>query len=336
MSSASEASRQPLVEAKNLKMYFKTAKGMLHAVDDVSFYVNQGETLGLVGESGCGKSTVGNVMMRLLTKTSGQVLYRGKDIFGKWDDPMEISRKMQIIFQDPYSSLNPRKTIQRILAEPYVINKYGSKEEIRQKVLGLCERVELATDILDRYPHELDGGMRQVVGIARALSLDSDFIICDEPVSSLDVSVQARIINLLMDLQKKLGLSYLFISHDLSVVRHISNRIAIMYLGQIVETADTDEIFANACHPYSIALLSAIPRVNTQSKVKRIVLKGDVPSPINPKPGCRFAMRCWMAREDCHCTEQPPVEVAPGHFVCCKYAMEAIERAKTAATSSLE
>ena len=326
---------EPLVQAKNLKMHFKTSKGMLHAVDDVSFDVYPGETLGLVGESGCGKSTVGNVMMRLIHRTDGQILYRGKDVFTEWPDKLEISKKMQIIFQDPYSSLNPRKTIDKILSEPYNIHKYGNKEKISKAVRELCDRVELPHSFLNRYPHELDGGMRQVVGIARALSLDSDFIICDEPVSSLDVSVQARIINLLMDLQKKLNLSYLFISHDLSVVRHISNRIAVMYLGQIVEMADTDEIFAKAMHPYSIALLSAIPRVNTASKVSRIVLKGDVPSPIDPKPGCRFAPRCWMAHEDCMTQNQELAEVSPGHFVFCKYAAESRERAKAAKTSSL-
>ncbi|SHI04131.1 peptide/nickel transport system ATP-binding protein [Sporobacter termitidis DSM 10068] len=329
--------REPLVEARHLKKYFKLPrKGVLHAVDDLSFNVYPGETLGLVGESGCGKSTVGNVMMRLLPKTDGQLLYRGKDVFTEWPDKLEISKKMQIIFQDPYSSLNPRKTVDKILSEPYFIHKYGGGDAIAKAVRELCDRVELPHNILSRFPHELDGGMRQVVGIARALSLDSDLIICDEPVSSLDVSVQARIINLLMDLQKRLNLSYLFISHDLSVVRHISNRIAIMYLGQIVEMADTDEIFTNAMHPYSIALLSAVPRVNTGSKVARIVLKGDVPSPVNPKPGCRFAPRCWMSRPACAAENQELVETAPGHFVFCRFAAEARERAKAAQTYSLD
>lgn len=328
---------EPLVQARNLKKYFNIpSKGMLHAVDDVNFNVYPGETLGLVGESGCGKSTVGNVMMRLLNKTDGQLLYRGKDVFSEWPDKLELCKKMQIIFQDPYTSLNPRKTIDKILSEPYSIHKYGDKEEILKVVRELCERVGLPYNLLNRYPHELDGGMRQVVGIARALSLDSDFIICDEPVSSLDVSVQARIINLLMDLQKKLNLSYLFISHDLSVVRHISNRIAIMYLGQIVEMADTDEIFTNAMHPYSIALLSAIPRVNTKSNISRIVLKGDVPSPMDPKPGCRFAPRCWMSHEECATQNQELVEVTPGHFVFCKYAAESREKIKVVQTSSLD
>jgi oligopeptide/dipeptide ABC transporter ATP-binding protein len=321
----------PLFQAKNLKKYFEVPrKGMLHAVDDISFEIYPGETLGLVGESGCGKSTVGNVVMRLLPKTGGSLLYRGKDIFTEWSDELELCKKMQIIFQDPYTSLNPRKTVEKILGEAYVIHKYGGSEKIAVKVREICDRVELPHNLLNRYPHELDGGMRQVVGIARALSLDPDFIVCDEPVSSLDVSVQARIINLLIDLQKELGLSYLFISHDLSVVRHISNRIAIMYLGQIVETADTDEIFTNAMHPYSIALLSAIPRVNATSKSTRIVLKGDVPSPMNPKPGCRFAPRCWMARKECLDKNQELAEVEPGHFVFCGFASESREEAKSA------
>jgi oligopeptide/dipeptide ABC transporter ATP-binding protein len=330
-----EKALEPLVRAENLKMYFPTSKGVLHAVDDVSFDVYPRETLGLVGESGCGKSTVGNVLMRLLNKTGGQIYYRGKNVFTEWPNQLEISSRMQIIFQDPYSSLNPRKTIDKILSESYEIHRYGSKKRIRTAIRDLCDRVELPHNLLNRYPHELDGGTRQVVGIARALSLNSDFIICDEPVSSLDVSVQARIINLLMDLQKETSLSYLFISHDLSVVRHISRRIAIMYLGQIVELAETDDLFANAMHPYAIALLSAIPKVS-ETKVSRIVLKGDVPSPVDPKPGCRFAPRCWMASEDCSTLNQELKEVTPGHFVFCKYAADARERAKTALTSSLD
>lgn len=328
--------KEPLVQVKHLKKYFPVRrKGNLHAVDDVSFEIYPGETLGLVGESGCGKSTIGNVIMRLHPKTDGQILYRGNDIFTEWPDKLALCKKMQIIFQDPYSSLNPRKTIKSILSEPYIIHKYGSKEKITEAVERVCNLVELPLNLLNRYPHELDGGMRQVVGIARALSLDADFVVCDEPVSSLDVSVQARIINLLMDLQQKLGLSYLFISHDLSVVRHISNRIAIMYLGQIVETADTDTIFANAMHPYSIALLSAIPRVNSSNIVSRIVLKGDVPSPMNPKPGCRFSPRCWMAHAECANEDQELVEVQDGHYVLCKYWAESRERAKSAYSDAI-
>jgi oligopeptide/dipeptide ABC transporter ATP-binding protein len=242
---------------------------------------------------------------------------------------MNLRKGMQIIFQDPYSSLNPRKTIRSILGEAFFIHKY-SKEETVKSIEKVCGMVDLSRDLLDCFPHELDGGMRQVVGIARALSLSAEFIVCDEPVSSLDVSVQARIINLLMDLQEQLGISYLFISHDLSVVRHISKRIAIMYLGQIVELAETDDIFEKACHPYSIALLSAIPQIDQTLHESRIVLKGDVPSPMNPKPGCRFAPRCWMAHEDCLTENPQTVEFEPGHFVACKYVGESRERALTA------
>ena len=327
-----EKNAMPLLQAEHLKKYFKVKKrGILHAVDDVSFSVQEGETLGIVGESGCGKSTVGNVVMRLLPKTEGSLYYRGIDVFNaNPEESMYLRKKMQIIFQDPFSSLNPRKTIEKILSEAYEIHKIGSKEEIAKKVVELCDMVEIPRNLLERYPHELDGGMRQVVGIARALSLDADFIVCDEPVSSLDVSVQAHIVNMLMDMQKRLNLSYLFISHDLSVVRHISNRIAVMYLGQIVETADADEMFLNPSHPYSIALLSAVPVVNVGNDVKkqkRIVLEGDVPSPMDPAPGCRFAPRCWMAHSDCLDGDPTLQEVSPGHCVACFYAKEAQERA---------
>jgi oligopeptide/dipeptide ABC transporter ATP-binding protein len=323
---------EPLLRAEHLKKYFKVKKkGLLHAVDDVSFYVGEGETLGIVGESGCGKSTVGNLVMRLLPKTAGELYYRGINVFqASGEDSMRLRKKMQIIFQDPFSSLNPRKTIEQILSEAYVIHKIGTKADIAQKVRDLCEMVEIPHNLLERYPHELDGGMRQVVGIARALSLEADLIVCDEPVSSLDVSVQAHIINMLMDLQVKMNLSYLFISHDLSVVRHISNRIAVMYLGQIVEMAESDEIFQNTMHPYSIALLSAVPVVNIGGgiKQKRIVLQGDVPSPMNPQPGCRFAPRCWMAHDDCRNSDPPLQEVSPGHCVACFYAKEARDKSK--------
>ena len=276
-----------LIEVKNLKKYFRVGdKNLLHAIDGVSFSVQRGETLGLVGESGCGKSTVGTVMMRLQPPTSGEVLMGGKNIFqtkGRTED-LELRKRMQIIFQDPYSSLNPKKRIRDILAEAYKIHKTCTKEQLEDTINQLCEMTGISPDMLLQYPHELDGGKRQVVGIARALSLRPEFIVCDEPVSALDVSVQAKIINLLMDLQKRMNLSYLFISHDLSVVKHISHRIAVMYLGQIVELASKDDLFIDTRHPYSIALLSAIPKVDVERKVKRIVLKGDVPSPINPRP----------------------------------------------------
>lgn len=322
---------QPLIEVKDLIKYFEIKnKGQLHAVDHVNFNIYPGETLGLVGESGCGKSTVGNVLMRLHTPTGGEMIYNGKDVFkvSNAADSFEMRSKIQIIFQDPYSSLNPRKTIRSILSEPYVIHKLGNKAEIEKKIRELCDDCGISEELLDKYPHELDGGKRQIVGIARALSLSPDFIVCDEPVSSLDVSIQATIINLLMDLQEKRGLSYLFISHDLSVVRHISNRIAVMYLGQIIEMADTDEVFENAVHPYTIALLSAIPRIDIGSKVSRIVLKGDVPSPLNPPEGCRFAPRCWMARDICK-TKTPELQSVDdkGHTVACHFWQESRELA---------
>ena len=328
----------PLLEVRHLKKYFSIPrKGNLHAVDDVSFQVYPGETLGLVGESGCGKSTVGNVIMQLHKRTDGEIYLSGKDVFRPDADKNEFCRNVQIIFQDPYSSLNPRKTIKDILSEPLLIQKLAKKGPELDHVLSeLCQTVGLSEDLLNHYPHELDGGMRQVVGIARALSLNPSFIVCDEPVSALDVSVQAKIINLLMDLQKQRGLSYLFISHDLSVVRHISNRIAVMYLGQIVEMADTDTIFNNAMHPYTIALMSAVPKVSVDKKVSRIVLAGDVPSPMNPKPGCRFAPRCWMACPECSQCTPDLKEVEPGHFVSCMYAATSRERAKTAETTSVE
>lgn len=243
---------------------------------------------------------------------------------------------MQIIFQDPYSSLNPRKTVRKILREPFEVQGIARGSEIDRMVDALCEKVDIPLNLLDHYPHELDGGMRQVVGIARALSVNPQLIVCDEPVSSLDVSVQAKIINLLMDIQKEMGLSYLFISHDLSVVRHISNRIAVMYLGQIIEICDTDTMFEKTMHPYSLALLSAVPQVNVDTKVKRILLKGDVPSPMNPKPGCRFAPRCWMAQERCFTDTPVLTEVAPNHCVACHYAQQSRERMKQAETSSID
>lgn len=331
-------SAEPLVRIKNLKKYFKIPnKGVLHAVDDVSFDIYPHETLGIVGESGCGKSTIGNVVMRLLPQTDGVVEYRGQNLFDirTREEKLEICKKMQIIFQDPYSSLNPRKIIRDILAEGYQIHHYGDAQTIERLVKELCDMVEIPLNLLDHYPHELDGGMRQVVGIARALSLNPDFIVCDEPVSSLDVSIQAKIINMLIDLQKKKNLSYMFISHDLSVVRHISHRIAVMYLGKAVETADSETIFRNTMHPYSIALLSAVPQINTEKKVNRILLKGDVPSPINPKPGCRFAPRCWMACERCFQEEPQLTEVEPGHCVACHYWKESREKAKNAAKISM-
>mgnify|MGYP001132048284 CR=1 FL=1 len=311
----------PLLEAKNIKKYFKLKDGReLHAVDNVSFSVYPGKTLGLVGESGCGKSTVGNVIMRLLEPTAGELLFRGKDVFllNKKDkkENFELRRNMQMIFQDPYSSLNPKKTVRQILSEPYMINRETFEGDIEQKVLELCEMVALPRNLLDHYPHELDGGMRQVVGIARALSLSPDFIVCDEPVSALDVSIQAQILNLLMDLQDELGITYMFITHNMSVVRHISHNICVMYLGQLVETSPTKELFSKPLHPYTKALLSAIPSTDIHHKKERIILKGELVSPIDPKPGCRFATRCPYACEACS-QPQELREVLPGHYVSC-------------------
>lgn len=320
---------EPLVKIEHLKMYFDVpGKGKLHAVDDISLDIMPNETVGLVGESGCGKSTVGNVLIQLLKATGGKIYFEGSNILeADRKERQELRKKMQIIFQDPYSSLNPRESVETILEDPYQIHKMASGKELKQKVAELAETVGLEHYVLEKFPHELDGGKRQLVGIARALAMSPKFIICDEPVSALDVSVQATIINLLIDMQKKRGLSYLFISHDLSVVRHISNRVAVMYLGQIVELAPTDEIFANTLHPYSIALLSAVPQIDFENKKERIVLKGDVPSPVNPKPGCRFAPRCWMAKDICRAESPELKEPAPGHCVACHFWQEAQKKA---------
>jgi oligopeptide/dipeptide ABC transporter ATP-binding protein len=329
MSNVPDDKHKSLLAIANLKVFFEIrGKGELHAVDDISLDIMPNETLGLVGESGCGKSTVGNVIMRLIPLTSGHIYFEGRDITEtKTKDGAGYARKTQMIFQDPYSSLNPRKTIRSILSKPFKINKIASGKTLNNLVEKLAEKVGLELYVLDQFPHELDGGKRQMVGIARALSMNPKFIVCDEPVSALDVSVQATIINLLIDMQKEMGFSYLFISHDLSVVRHISNRVAIMYLGQIVEIAPTDEIFSNTLHPYSFALLSAVPKLDFDDTSKRIVLTGDVPSPLNPKPGCRFAPRCWMVCKECKTTEPTLTEVSPGHKVACKYWNESRTRA---------
>lgn len=324
-------SSEYLVEVKDLKQYFPIRTGfmkttLLKAVDGVNFGIKPGETLGLVGESGCGKTTVGRTLLRLYKPTGGEIYYDGELITDQ--NMIKYRPKMQMVFQDPYSSLNPRESVETILSDPYQIHGMYRGKELKQKVAELAEMVGLEHYVLEKFPHELDGGKRQLTGIARALALNPKFIICDEPVSALDVSVQATIINLLIDMQKKMGLSYLFISHDLSVVRHISNRVAVMYLGQIVELADTDEIFANTLHPYSIALLSAVPHLDFDNKKERIVLKGDVPSPVNPAPGCRFAPRCWMARDICKEKSPELKEVCPGHCVACHFWEEAQHTAK--------
>ena len=311
---------QSIIQISHLKKYFDIPRrGLLHAVDDVNLEIPIRKTLGLVGESGCGKTTTGLTIVRLYKPTSGKIFFKGKDIFSlKGKESHNLTKKIQIIFQDPYSSLNPKKTIRQIVSEPFIIhNSLENKYDIEKEVYKLLELTNLPKNILNKFPHELDGGHRQTIGIARALALGPEFIVCDEPISALDVSVQARILNLLMDLQAKLNLSYLFITHDLSVVKHISNKIAVMYLGQVVELAETDEFFNNPLHPYTQALLSAIPTINLKGKKERIILKGDVPSPINPNPGCRFFDRCWKATKECREVD-PVLELKkPDHMVAC-------------------
>ena len=312
---------EPLLQTKNLKKYFKTPHGDLHAVDVVNLSINKGETLGVVGESGCGKSTLGRTILRLTEPTDGEVLFEGKNILKCSKEEMrELRKKMQIIFQDPYSSLNPRMTISEIIAEPLKVNKMvKSNEELNKRVHELMDKVELAQRLVNTYPHELDGGRRQRIGVARALAVNPKFIVCDEPVSALDVSVQAQILNLMMDLQDEMGLTYMFITHNLSVVKHISNEIAVMYLGQCVERAQSSELFENPVHPYTKALLSAIPVPDLRYRNKKQdILKGEVKSPINPAKGCRFSQRCPMAGNECMNLDQELMEVSAGHFVACK------------------
>ena len=311
--------QKALLEVKGLKKYFSTPRGMLHAVDDVTFTINKGKTLGVVGESGCGKSTTGRAILRLLEPTGGEVLFEGEDLAKLSKEEMRKKRKdLQIIFQDPYSSLNPRKTISQTIAEPLLLNKMVSdKKQLQKKVLELMETVGLAERLYNTYPHELDGGRRQRIGIARALSVNPKFIVCDEPVSALDVSIQAQILNLMEDLQEQMGLTYMFITHDLSVVNHFSDDIAVMYLGKLIEKAPSDELFKNPTHPYTQALLSAIPLPNIHKKLDRILLKGEITSPIEPKPVCRFANRCNYATDRCRSEEPQLKEISPGHFVSC-------------------
>jgi len=313
---------EKLIEVNNLKKYFNTKKGLLHAVDDISFYINKGETLGLVGESGCGKSTTGRLLIRLLESTEGEVLFEGKNINDLSKKQMRDMRKeMQIVFQDPYASLNPRLTVAEIIAEPLIVNKvFNTKAERDARVNELMETVGLAPRLSNAYPHELDGGRRQRIGIARALALKPKFIVQDEPVSALDVSIQAQILNLMADLQDEFDLTYLFISHDLSVVKHVSDRIAVMYLGKMVELTDYKRIFENPMHPYSQALLSAIPTPTLDYKKERILLEGDVPSPINPPKGCRFYGRCRHRTDKCLTDEPVLKDMGNDHFVACHYA----------------
>ena len=310
----------PLMEARNLTKIFNVSRGLLHAVDGVDFKIYPGQTLGVVGESGCGKSTLGNTILRLTEPTSGEMYFEGKEYskVGK-REMREMRKDMQMIFQDPYSSIDPRMCVADIIAEYMIINRtYKTKREIYAQVEKLMDTVGLAKRLAEAYPHELDGGRRQRIGVARALSLNPKFIVCDEPVSALDVSIQAQILNLLMDLQDEYKLTYLFITHNLSVVKQISSDIMVMYLGKCVERATSDELFANPRHPYTKALLSAIPVPDISMRNKEIhLIQGEVTSPINPKPGCRFAARCPHARPECS-QESPHLrEVSPNHFVAC-------------------
>lgn len=309
---------ETLLEVKNLKKFFHTKKGLLKAVNDVSFSIPKGQTLGIVGESGCGKTTTGRAAIRLVEATEGEIIFEGRDIRKlNHKELLEVRKDMQIIFQDPFASLNPRQALNEIIGEPLEIYKIGNKAERAERVASLMELVGLAPRLMNAYPHELDGGRRQRIGVARALCLNPKFIVCDEPVSALDVSIQAQILNLIQDLQDKLGLTYMFISHDLSVVKHISDRVAVMYLGKVVEITESAQIFRNPLHPYTQALLSAIPIPKVGVKRERIILEGDVPSPVNPPEGCIFAGRCRHVMPKCR--EKAPAlkEVAPGHEVKC-------------------
>jgi oligopeptide transport system ATP-binding protein len=330
--SASATQTKPLVEAVELYKYFPIYAGLMsrhvgdvRAVDGVSFYINAGETLGLVGESGSGKTTIGRLLLRLLPTTKGEIHFDGQDVvtLGR-NDVRKLRREMQIIFQDPFASLNPRMTVGDIVGEPLRIHGIAEGSGVQDRILELLRLVGLRPYHANRYPHEFSGGQRQRIGIARALAVDPKFIVCDEPVSALDVSIQAQVINLLEDLQAQFGLTYLFIAHDLSVVRHISTRVAVMYVGKIVELADRDALYHNPLHPYTQALLSAIPIPDPilEKRRKRIVLTGDIPSPVNPPSGCRFHTRCPIAFDRCT-TEVPAFnEYAPGHFAACHWVEE--------------
>ncbi|MDY4221171.1 MAG: oligopeptide/dipeptide ABC transporter ATP-binding protein [Candidatus Faecousia sp.] len=306
-----------ILEIKHLKKYFETKAGLLHAVDDVSFSVEKGETLGVVGESGCGKSTLGRTIQHLLDATDGTIIFKGRDVTHlSKRETRDFMKEVQMIFQDPYSSLNPRMTVKQIIMEPLLIDGV-KKKEAEAKVREMMETVGLDARFENAYPNELDGGRRQRIGIARALILKPDFIICDEPVSALDVSIQAQILNLMQDLQEQMGLTYIFVTHDLSVVKHISNKIAVMYLGNLVEYSETEELFANPAHPYTRALLASVPTIDLEKAQEIQTIAGEITSPINPKPGCRFAARCPHAMEACFARQPEMHEVSANHFVAC-------------------
>ncbi|MDR1573489.1 MAG: ABC transporter ATP-binding protein [Clostridiales Family XIII bacterium] len=311
-----------LLEINRLKKYFSTPGGLLHAVDDVSFKIEEGKTMGVVGESGCGKSTLGRTLIHLIESTDGRIVYRDKDITRVTKKGLEkLRHKMQIIFQDPNSSLDPRKTVESTIREPMKLSKRFTKDEINDKINELMELVGIDRRMRRAYPHELDGGRRQRVGIARALAMNPEFIVCDEPVSALDVSIQAQILNLLQDLQEKKKLTYLFVTHDMSVVKHLSDDICVMYLGQVAEIGPSKELFKTPFHPYTQVLLSAILSTDLHDRKKRIVTRGEITSPINPKPGCRFASRCEHYRPVCE-APQTLENMTPGHFVACCRARE--------------
>ena len=313
---------RPLIETKELSKYFKVPGGFLHAVDKIDMKIFPGRTIGVVGESGCGKSTLGRSLIRLLEPTGGELYFEGEryDQYNK-RKMRQMRTNMQMIFQDPYSSIDPRMSVEDIIAEYMIINKTHPKSQIYNEVAKLMDTVGLAKRLADAYPHELDGGRRQRVGVARALSLNPKFIVCDEPVSALDVSIQAQILNLLMDLQDEMDLTYMFITHDLSVVKHISDDIMVMYLGQCVERATSDSLFEQPLHPYTKALLSAIPEASLEMRNKEIqTIKGEIGSPINPEPGCRFAGRCELASDECRREDPVLREVKPNHFVACTKA----------------
>ncbi|MDP1715183.1 MAG: dipeptide ABC transporter ATP-binding protein [Anaerolineales bacterium] len=326
-----KANTNILLHVENLVKHFPITKGILlqkqvgavHAVDGVSFDIYQGETLGLVGESGCGKSTTGRTILQLYRPTSGTVNFDGVDLVAlKGEELRRMRRKMQMIFQDPYASLNPRMTVGEIVGEPLVVHRVANQKEIQERVSNLLEVVGLNAGFANRYPHEFSGGQRQRIGVARSLALQPSFIVCDEPISALDVSIQAQVVNLLEDLQNQFNLTYLFIAHDLSMVRHISDRVAVMYLGIIIELADRDTLYLNPLHPYTQALLSAVPIADpiADSKRKRVILQGDVPSPVNPPSGCRFRTRCPIAESLCAESQPEFRELKPGHFVACHFA----------------